>query len=143
MGRRHRRLPPDVAPAHRPGVLGDVSPDGSWLVSASHDGAARIWDAKTGEGTAQAHRTHKRLWSAAVDPAGTTIATAGDDLVVWLWDAGTGEYLHTLDAHTRQVWSVAFGPDGSQLASAGDDGTVRIWSLAGGPTPQLRSSGSG
>lgn len=112
------------------------SPDGSRLVSASHDGTALIWDCETGKVRRTLTGHTGRLWSAAIDPAGAMIATAGDDLVVRLWDVGTGEHLHTLDAHTRRVWSVAFSPDGSQLASAGDDGTVHIWSPAG--TPDVR-----
>jgi WD40 repeat protein len=113
------------------------SPDGTHLVSASHDGIAVIWRSDTGVRVHEITESTGRLWSAAFSPDGTVLATSGDDLVVRLWDARTGRLRTTLAAHTRRIWQVAFSPDGVLLASAGDDGTVRLWTVADPETARL------
>ena len=53
------------------------SPDGRYVVTASHDGTARIWDAATGEQLLELLAGGDSLTDVDFDPAGRRIATAG------------------------------------------------------------------
>ena len=63
-----------------------ISPDGTWLATASDDGTVRTWAA---DGTPRAILTgHQRGVNAvAISPDGTWLATAGDDGTVRTWAA--------------------------------------------------------
>jgi WD40 repeat protein/tRNA A-37 threonylcarbamoyl transferase component Bud32 len=115
--------------AHRPyGVFSVAfSPDGTRLVSASHDSTLKIWDAATGQElrTLQGHRDI--IWEAVFSPDGARLASASADNTVKVWDAASGREVHTLTGHTAVVRRVAFSPDGANIASAAADRTVRIW----------------
>jgi WD40 repeat protein len=106
------------------------SPDGSRLVSASHDGTVKVWDAATGQ-TLATFPGVGPIHSAALSPDGTQLATGGHE-VVKVREVETGRELLSLQGHTGEVWNVAFSPDGKRLASTGTDGTTRIWNTATG-----------
>ena len=103
------------------------SPDGSRVVTASWDGTARVWDAKTGGVliTLAGHRS----WadSAVFSPDGGRILTASWDKTARVWDAKTGAVLATFSGHADHVNGAAFSPDGSRVITAGNDNTARIW----------------
>jgi eukaryotic-like serine/threonine-protein kinase len=104
------------------------SPDGLTVATASEDGSAIIWDARTG---ARRHTlAHKGLvnW-VAYHPQGTRIVTASEDGSVRLWDVNTGKALDWPFPPGAVVDHVAFSPDGSRLIVARRDDTVRVWSV--------------
>jgi WD40 repeat protein len=103
------------------------SPDGTRLATASGDGTARLWDARTGQEllTLKGHTDAVR--SVAFSPDGARLATASEDRTARLWDARTGQELLALQGHTGWVYSVAFSPDGTRLATASHDQTARLW----------------
>ena len=80
------------------------SPAGTWIVTASVDGTARVWDVSTTLNTGAA--TGKELatlightdmvTSAAFSPDGTRLVTASDDKTARVWDTATGKALSTL-----------------------------------------------
>jgi WD40 repeat protein len=112
-----------------------VSPDGTWLATASSDATVRLWDTATGEH--RATLTHSRpVHAVAIAPDATWLATtSGDFGTVQLWDVATGKTRATLNGHEREVGAVAVSPDGSWLATAGGhDATVRLWDVATGKT---------
>ncbi|MGI5214916.1 NB-ARC domain-containing protein [Plantactinospora sp. CA-290183] len=104
-----------------------VSPDGTWLATASHDRTVRIWDPATG--TCRHTLTGHTEWvtAVAVSPDGTWLATASHDDTVRIWDPATGTCQHTLPGHTSSMTAVAVSPDGTWLATTSHDDTVRIW----------------
>jgi hypothetical protein len=109
-----------------------VSPDGTWVVSASADGTVKIWDAATGTERATLTGHTGGVRACAVSPDGTWVVSASDDGTLKIWDAATGTERATLTGHTCPVEACAVSPDGTWVVSASDDGTVKIWDAATG-----------
>jgi WD40 repeat protein/serine/threonine protein kinase len=108
-------------------VSAAYSPDGSRIVTASHDKTARIWEARTGAELAVLSGHAGPVSHAAYSPDGTRIATASADKTARIWDARTGAELAVLSGHAGNVISVAYSPDGSRIVTASADKTARIW----------------
>jgi Tol biopolymer transport system component/tetratricopeptide (TPR) repeat protein len=106
------------------------SPDGRWLVTASDDNTARIWD--TDNGRQLAAFTHDNVVVGAVFSSdGHWLATASDDCTARIWNIDNGQQLTTL-THDEPVRGVAFSPNRNWLATASDDCTARIWNAENG-----------
>jgi len=102
-------------------VAVDFSADGSWIVTGSLDGTARVWDAAAG-----ALQTDLRGHSAVVTGAafiGDTqrVLTTSDDGTARVWELDTGRALHNPD----RVIEADYSPDG-RIATAAVDGTARV-----------------
>jgi WD40 repeat protein len=126
------------------------SADGARLVTASGDGAVRIWDASTGAlvrtlNQPRAHGKPVRYFALALSPDGrlaAAIDTAGT--VAHVWEAVAGAPLAELRNDAADFPSIAFSADARWLAtSGGNDARVfdtRTWrqviTLAG---PRLRA----
>ncbi|KAF5345507.1 hypothetical protein D9757_014304 [Collybiopsis confluens] len=108
------------------------SPDGSKIVSGSHDETVRIWDAVAGQQLAQLDGHTSGVTSVAFSPDGSKIVSGSYDETVRIWDAVAGQQLAKLDGHTDVVNSVAFSPDGSKIVSGSHDETVCIWDAVAG-----------
>jgi WD40 repeat protein/serine/threonine protein kinase len=113
------------------------SPRGQWVAAACADGAARLFDAATG----QALRTivhgsdggrFGSVMGVAFSPNGRLLATASANHTLKLWNAKTGQKVLTLRGHTKGITSVAFSPDGKLLASGSWDETVKLWDTVTG-----------
>jgi len=109
-----------------------VSPDGTWVVSASSDETLKIWDAATGTERTTLTGHTKSVKACAVSPDGTWIVSASDDRTLKIWDAATGTERTTLTGHTREVNACAVSPDGTWIVSASSDETLKIWDAATG-----------
>ena len=66
------------------------SPDGRFILTASDDRTARVWDVKTGREVSVLRGHRKGLLSAAFSPDGSHMVTSGDDGTARVWDAGMG-----------------------------------------------------
>ena len=108
------------------------SPDDRWLLTASKDKSARIWDARTGalQRTLVGHQGS--VLAVAFSPKGKLVATGSADDSIRLWDARSGQCLRTLTNHQGDVLSLAFSPDGNLLASGGADRKARLWDVKSG-----------
>jgi WD40 repeat protein len=111
-------------------VSAAFSPDGIRLVTASTDGAARIWDAGTGSPIAKFH-SHGPVVAAAFSPNGKRLVTASPDSIVQVWDALTGQALTTI-RHLESLRSVSFSRDGLHLLADDFAGNFVQWSAANG-----------
>lgn len=128
-----RAFPADGAFRHPAAVTdAQLSSDGKYLLTASRDGVARLWDVTSGE-VITAFRGHLgQVTSAAFSPIGRQIATASTDRTARVWNLDTGRTITVLVGHTGVVNDAAFSPDGKLLATGGADRTVRVWDLASG-----------
>jgi WD40 repeat protein len=109
----------------------EYASEGKRRLTASADGTARIWDAKTGEELIVFEGHKGAVNDAAFSPDGQLVATAGADGTVRLWDANTREQMRSMK-HGAAVNSVAFSPDGDSIVTASDDTTARVWQVASG-----------
>ena len=108
------------------------SPDGKFVVTASNDNTARIWDAATGARVVELRGHTAPVVSAVFSPDAKSIVTASWDDTARIWDASTGAQLAELRGHTSSVLSALFSPDGKFIVTASADGTARIWDASTG-----------
>jgi WD40 repeat protein len=104
------------------------SPDGRYIVSASQDGVANVWDAATG---AEVHalRHGRRLSHVSVRPDGAWLATTSAATAnVNVWDLATGKMLFSLPHESETPDRTEFSPDGTKLLMFGR-GTASMWDL--------------
>lgn len=106
------------------------SSDSRYLLTASEDGTARVWEVGTGKQIQLFN--HEGLWSATFSPDGKYALTGGPDNLMHLWDIETGMELREYVGHTAIVIDVAFSNDGRYVLSTSDDGTARLWDFATG-----------
>jgi tetratricopeptide (TPR) repeat protein/tRNA A-37 threonylcarbamoyl transferase component Bud32 len=108
------------------GHTASYSPDGTRIITASPDGTAKVWDAKTGAEILTLKGHENWVYWATFSPDGTRIVTASQDTVK-VWDARTGAEALTLKGHTAAVRSAMFSPDGTRIVTASDDVTAKVW----------------
>ena len=112
---------------HRDDVsYASFSPDGLMIVTASYDGTARIWDAKTLSAIASLPQS-QWVYDAAFSPDNRRIVTASSDHTIQLWSVGPHPQLLARMEHNGTVRRARFSPDGRWIVSAGWDHTVRFW----------------
>jgi WD40 repeat protein len=124
-----------------------VSPDEKWIVTASADNTARIWNAATGVEVVKlaGHASEVTAVAMLADGPGWRVLTGSSDKTAKLWaiteliDAGAKlgrkdgpvvTELLTLKGHGRELTSVAFSPDGRSALTAGRDGLAIVWHAA-------------
>ena len=104
-------------------------PDGALLASAGSDGAARLWNAKTGQPLHVLKGHFHGVTCVAFSKDGNMLATGSEDATVKLWNVTTGKVLATLTGHVLKVNSVAFDPRSKLLATAASDDTIQLYDL--------------
>ncbi|HYO64094.1 MAG TPA: hypothetical protein VER08_10720 [Pyrinomonadaceae bacterium] len=115
----------------------EFSPDGNYVVTASADGTARVWDAQTGQRLAVLRRHFDEVNTASFSPDGNYVVTASDDKTAYLWwwrkgpPAGREKYV-VLKGHREPLTSASFSPDGKFVLTTSHDRTVRLWDAGSG-----------
>jgi WD40 repeat protein len=111
-----------------------MSPDGTRVVTASHDGTARLWDVATGRPVGQTLQHQGDVYCALFSPDGTKVATGSGDGSARVWSAATGEPLSPPLEHALGVYALAFTPDGKKLA-VGCVNQIASWAAPLGMDP--------
>ena len=112
------------------------SPDGMYIVSASADQTARIWNITTSEPVLKLDHPGE-VTDVAFSPDGKWIAAAVGDRMstggtVKIWDAATGQELFDLPHTIEGVNALAFSPDGRMLLTGSNDTTWKLWDTSTG-----------
>jgi WD40 repeat protein len=116
---------------HLSGVVAlDFARDGSWMTSASSDGAVRVWDAFQGrEITLLKGNVGKVVALCAVTDQRQVI-TVGDDAVIRYWDIDSGRETRSCQTGIlRQVVCASIARDGSRVALGCQGGVVIVYNL--------------
>ncbi len=102
------------------GVIASASfsPDGSQVVTASYDSAAKLWDASTGKLLVSLEGHTRWIIDASFSPDGSRVVTASWDNTAKVWNAVTGKLHRSLDGHTDNLAGASFSPDGSRVVTA-------------------------
>ncbi|MDV7389792.1 hypothetical protein RZS08_00505, partial [Arthrospira platensis SPKY1] len=88
------------------------SPDGRYVLTASNDRTARIWDAATGQSLHELTGHDQAVLCAAYSSDGKRIITGGEDNQALVWDVENGQpaVIARLEGHSAAVTGVAFSP---------------------------------
>jgi WD40 repeat protein/serine/threonine protein kinase len=108
------------------------SPDGTRIVTASHDKSARIWDRDSGREMLDLVGHTASVAQAKFSPDGARVITSSWDKTARVWDAKTGREILVLRGHTDQLRSAEFSPDGRRIVTGSFDKTARVWDAATG-----------
>ncbi len=105
------------------------APDGRKMVTASEDGACRLWDVPTGR-PATSWLLHKAgIAYLSFAPDGRRMVTASSDRTAIIWDTVTGEALSPPLPHGDEVESARFNDAGTAIVTGSMDGTCHVWRL--------------
>jgi WD40 repeat protein/serine/threonine protein kinase len=105
------------------------SADGRWMVTASWDGAIRLFDAHSLRPVRDSMRHRAGVARAVFSPDSRFLATASWDHTARVWDPLRGEAATPSLPHGGYVLAVNFSSDGKQLVTGSQDQTVRLWNL--------------
>ncbi|MFE5795161.1 WD40 repeat domain-containing protein [Streptomyces sp. NPDC056503] len=110
-----------------------LSPDGTTVATGAHDGAVRLWDARTGRAraTLTGPTEDVRVWSVAFSHDGTLLA-AGTDKGPRLWEVASGKARATPEGGAQETYFVRFDADDSTLHGASRHGFASRWDLRTG-----------
>jgi WD40 repeat protein len=120
---------PQTEPLQHEGPVYSVrySPNGKWVITASRDGTARVWDVDTGLPLFQPFKHDDSVRDARFSPDGRRVVTASVDHSARVWDVLTGEPIGEPLRHEGPVYSARFSPDGRWIVTASHDQTARVW----------------
>jgi WD40 repeat protein/transcriptional regulator with XRE-family HTH domain len=106
------------------------SPDGTYVLTGSEDGTARLWDRQSGRQIRQ-FTCPALVYQVAFSPDGHSILANCGDTSLRLWDLETGEQLQQF--HPSDFVDLPlFSRDGKYILGASRDAVVRIWSAGSG-----------
>ena len=108
------------------------SPDGQWVVTASRDNTARLWDATNGKPIGQPMKHEGMVNSARFSPNGQRTVTASADKTARLWDSASGKPVGEPMEHEDVVNSAQFSPDGQRVVTILEDKTTWLWDVTSG-----------
>lgn len=106
----------------------NYTPDGKYLVSASSDGAIKIWDLKKKRVRGALHGHELAVNALAIAPNGTLVASASSDGSVRIWDLNTEKEITRFDKYQGSLRSLAFAPN-SRLLAVANDANIELWDI--------------
>jgi len=103
------------------------SPDGHFVVSASHDKSVKLWDGFNGQFLSNFRGHVGAVYQVCWSPDSRMFATGSKDSTVKIWSMKKKGLLVDLPGHADQVYTLDWSPDGLKLASGGRDRILNIW----------------
>jgi WD40 repeat protein len=97
------------------------------VVTVSADGAARIWDARTGRALAEPLQYESDVYSAQFSADGTQVVTVSVDGIARIWDAEKGRALTEPWWPKHEGFLLVFTPDYSRAAMMNRNGEITVW----------------
>ncbi|HYG35989.1 MAG TPA: protein kinase [Clostridia bacterium] len=112
------------------------SPDGQFIVTASQNNTALVWDSRSLSIVHDLPHTQK-VFSARFSADATRIVTACLDGKAYVWDAANGKQLFALGDYQGGVSYADFSPDGQLIALTTFEAGTSIWSATNGQPTRL------
>jgi eukaryotic-like serine/threonine-protein kinase len=106
-----------------------ISPNGEFAASASIDGTARIWNAKSGKQRGESLTHRGSVLFVRFCPNNKLLVTGGYDATVRLWSLENNAPIGMTMKHDSVVTNACFTADGKQLLTNSVDKTVRLWDV--------------
>ncbi|TFK65937.1 WD40 repeat-like protein [Pluteus cervinus] len=108
------------------------SSDNRYVVSGSWDQSVRVWDAETGQQTAEFQGHTSKVTSVRFSSGNKYVVSGSEDKSVKVWDVETSQQKAEFQGHTEWVTSVGFSSDNRYVVSGSLDQSVRIWDIETG-----------
>ncbi len=124
-----RELAPFVGHSRSPDSL-VWSRSGDHLLTSSHDGAAKLWNATTAALIQTYLAQYGSAFSAAFDRSESMIALGNSIGAVLVFDRLSDRPKAILYGHETPVQSIAFSPDEDTIAAGAGDGSIRFWPMS-------------
>ncbi|KAJ7767761.1 WD40-repeat-containing domain protein [Mycena metata] len=102
------------------------SPSGTQIVTGSHDGHVRLWDALSGVHLQTLDTIMSSITSVTFTSDGTGVIAGSSDGQIRLWDAHTGKKVWCYTGQSKPVECVAVSATG-YIASGSQDTTIQLW----------------
>jgi WD40 repeat protein len=110
----------------------EFSPDGKYIVTASAETTAQVWNVAT-QSPVGRPLVHKGALNAAhFSPDGQQVLTASADKTAQIWNAQTGQPIGKPFTHSGPVDSAAFSNNGQLVVTASADLSAQVWDVATG-----------
>lgn len=114
-----------------PVTSAEFSPNGRFIITASDDGTARIWNASNGSLVHILIGHTGAVTSAVFSPDGRFIITASDDHTARVWDTTDWSLIHVSIGHTHHIWPARFTSDSKFVnissGTSSFDRTSQLW----------------
>lgn len=108
------------------------SSDGKYVVSASHDQTARIWDSKTGKQLRLLAGHTGAVTDARFSTDGRYVVTSSADATARLWRTADGKELKRIASPDGSLAAAALTPDSRQLVTAGQSRALHVFDVESG-----------
>ncbi len=110
----------------------NFSEDGNYVVSASSDQTAKLWQLNTGQELMTFVGHSDVVRSANFSPDGSRIVTASRDHTAKLWNAQNGKEIQTFVGHKSYLNTANFSPNGRHIVTTSRDKTIKLWEVETG-----------
>jgi eukaryotic-like serine/threonine-protein kinase len=110
----------------------ELSSDGRYVLTASEDRTAQVWDVRTGGRRGPPLKHDAPVWHGSFGCDGQTVVTAGRDGTARVWALPRGALLFPPLRHDGPLTGAFFSPDGRSILTTAEDATAKVWDAATG-----------